>query len=84
MGKSVLGPFEYKGTILDNNSRNIHGSITEFRGTWYLFYHVQGPSIYERRVVMVPLVFLPDGTIQPLGMATPQLLPSENEGQVAP
>lgn len=67
----MLGPFEYKGTIIDNNARNIHGSITESRGNWYLFYHVQGPSIYERRVCMVPLGFRSDGTIQPLGMATP-------------
>jgi arabinoxylan arabinofuranohydrolase len=84
IGKSVLGPFEYKGTIIDNNARNIHGSIAEFRGSWYLFYHVQGPSMYERRVCVVPLTFLPDGTIQPLGMAAPQLLPSEIRGQVAP
>jgi beta-xylosidase len=70
-GKSVLGPFEYKGTIIDNNSRNIHGSITEFRGNWYLFYHIQGPSPYERRVFMAPLIFLPDDTIQPLGIVTP-------------
>jgi arabinoxylan arabinofuranohydrolase len=71
IGKKVLGPFEYKGTILDNNSRNIQGSMAEFRGNWYLFYHVQGPSIYERRVCMVPLNFRSDGTIEPLGMATP-------------
>jgi beta-xylosidase len=30
MAKSPLGPFEFKGPILDNNSANIHGSITEF------------------------------------------------------
>jgi hypothetical protein len=71
MGKSVLGPFHYKGTINDNYSRNIQGSITEFRGSWYLFYHFQGPSMYERRVSMVPLAFLPDGTIQPPGTAMP-------------
>jgi len=76
IGNSVLGPFEYKGTIVDNLSRNIHGSIAEFGGNWYLFYHVQGPSPYERRVCMAPLVFRTDGTIQPLGVATPERLNS--------
>lgn len=76
-GKSVLGPFEYKGTIIDNHSRNIHGSITAFRGNWYLFYHIQGPSPYERRVCMTPLSFLPDGTIQPVGIETQHLLPND-------
>jgi beta-xylosidase len=79
IGKSVLGPFEYMGTIIDNNSRNIHGSIAEFRGSWYLFYHIQGPSPYERRVCMTQLSFLPDGTIQPLGIANPRLLQSGND-----
>jgi arabinoxylan arabinofuranohydrolase len=78
MGKTILGPFEYKGSLIDNNSRNIHGSITEFHGHWYLFYHIQGPSPYERRVCMTPLVFLPDGTMQPIGLATPQLLTNDN------
>jgi arabinoxylan arabinofuranohydrolase len=66
IGRSPLGPFEYKGTIIDNQSRNIHGSITEFRGQWYLFYHVQGPSPYERRVCMEKLEYNDDGTIRPL------------------
>ena len=68
IGRSPLGPFEHKGVILDNNSRNVHGSITEFRGQWYLFYHVQGPSPYERRVCLEPLQYNADGTIQPMTM----------------
>jgi beta-xylosidase len=66
IARSPLGPFEHKGVIIDNRSRNVHGSIVEFHGEWYLFYHVQGPSPYERRVCLAPLHYNPDGTIQPL------------------
>jgi hypothetical protein len=66
VGHSPLGPFEYKGVIIDNHSRNIHGSITSFEGKWYVFYHVQGPSPYERRVCMQEIHFNSDGTIQQL------------------
>lgn len=71
IGRSPQGPFAYQGVILDNHSRNIHGSITEFRGQWYLFYHVQGPSPYERRVCVEPLHYNDDGTIQPMTMQSP-------------
>ena len=50
VGKSPYGPFEHKGVIIDNNSRNVHHSIVEIKGKWYLFYHIEGPSPYERRV----------------------------------
>jgi len=63
VAKSPLGPFEYKGVILDNRSRNVHGSIVEFKGKWWLFYHVAGPSPYERRVCVAPLHYKKDGSI---------------------
>jgi len=66
VARSPLGPFEYKGILLDNRSRNVHGSITEVRGAPYLFYHVQGPSPYERRVCLAPLQYAADGSIVPL------------------
>ncbi len=69
IGKSPYGPFEYKGIILDNRSRNVHQSIVEFKNKWYLFYHVQGPSPYERRVCMELLEYNPDGAIKPIKMA---------------
>jgi arabinoxylan arabinofuranohydrolase len=68
VAKSPLGPWEPKGPILDNNSLNIHGSITEFKGGSYLFYHVEGPSHWERRVCMEPLSYEADGSIRPLQM----------------
>ena len=71
IAKSPLGPFEYKGVILDNHSRNIHGSIVEFKGKWWLFYHVEGPSPYERRVCVARLHYAPDGSILPMKMTDP-------------
>lgn len=43
-GNSPIGPFKYQGIIIDNikcdpQSWNIHGSIEEFNGQWYVFYH---------------------------------------------
>ena len=32
MAPTPLGPFNHRGVILDNRSRNVHGSIVEFRG----------------------------------------------------
>lgn len=64
--KSPVGPFEYRGEILDNHSLNVHGSITEFKGQAYLFYHIEGPSHWERRVCVAPLSYNEDGTINPI------------------
>lgn len=65
MAKSPLGPWECKGPLIDNNSHNVHGSIAEFKGQWHLFYHIEGPSHWERRVYMEPLSYNEDGTIKP-------------------
>lgn len=68
--KSPDGPWEHKGEILDNLSRNVHGSVVQFKGEWYVVYHIQGPSPYERRTYMDKLTFNADGTIVPLGKVT--------------
>lgn len=65
---SPLGPFVRRGLVIDNRSRNVHGSIAPFRGEWFLFYHVQGPSWYERRVCMEKLTYRKDGTIKRVKM----------------
>jgi beta-xylosidase len=65
---SPTGPFTYKGVILDNRSRNVHGSITQFKGKWWLFYHVAGPSPYERRVCLAPLEYDENGDIRPISL----------------
>lgn len=68
--KSPLGPFEYKGIIIDNDgcdpqSWNNHGSIEEINGQWYVFYHrsSQNKKI-RRRLCIEPIFFNEDGTIQ--------------------
>jgi len=66
--RSPLGPFEYRGVFMDNRSRNVHHSIVDFGGQWYLFYHVQGPSWFERRVTAEYLEHGPDGAIRPVAM----------------
>jgi arabinoxylan arabinofuranohydrolase len=71
VARHPLGPWELKGRILDNNSLNIHGSITEFKGGSFLFYHVEGPSHWERRVCVEPLSYEGDGSIRPLQMTPP-------------
>jgi hypothetical protein len=62
------GPFTYRGVIMDNRSRNVHHSIIQVGDRWLLFYHVQGPSPYERRVCAEDLSYNPDGTIRPVAM----------------
>jgi len=40
MSENVLGPYKYKGEILDEvNSITNHHSIVQYKGKWYLFYH---------------------------------------------
>jgi beta-xylosidase len=68
MAKSPLGPFDFKGPLLDNHSGNVHGSITEFKDQWYFFYHVAGPSTWERRVCIERVSYNEDGTIRPMQM----------------
>ncbi len=73
MSKSPLGPWDYKGEIIDNHSPNVHGSITEFKGQWYLFYHyAASPEKRERQTCMAPLFYNADGTIQPIQMTPPE------------
>lgn len=67
-GKTPFGPFSYGGTILDNNGRNSHHSIICIRGKWYLFYHVEGPSAYERKVCADYLYHNDDGSIREVRM----------------
>ena len=42
------------------------GPFTEFKERWWLFYHVAGPSPYERRVCVAPLHYDKDGNILPV------------------
>lgn len=73
---SPLGPFTYRGMIIDNakcdpQSWNIHGSIQEFGGQWYVFYHrSSGNSRQFRRMCAEPITFNEDGTINEVKMTS--------------
>lgn len=75
-GTSPLGPFDYKGIIIDNDkcdpaSWNNHGSIECINGQWYVFYHrcSRGKQQY-RRLCAEKITFLEDGTIPEVKMTS--------------
>ena len=72
---SIEGPWTWRGELMGSapNSFTIHPGITEFKGEWYLFYHVgtlqvgdQTGAIGRRAVAVEKMHFNPDGTIQPV------------------
>ena len=74
--KSPLGPFTYRGVIIDNSdcdpkSWNNHGSIEEIDGKWYVFYHrSSGKCEYYRRVCCEPIYFDENGLIPEVKMTS--------------
>lgn len=71
-----LGPFTYRGVIIDNakcdpQSWNIHGSIECFEGRWYVFYHRSSKNgKFSRRLCVEPIYFNEDGTIDEVKMTS--------------
>ncbi len=63
-----LGPFEYKGTIMDRfeDCWTNHQSIVQYKKQWYMFYHHNNISKAGnlRSVCVDSLFFNKDGTIQ--------------------
>ena len=74
--KSPLGPFEYKGVIVDNDgcdpaNWNNHGSIVEFKEQWYVFYHRTTNGVKSmRKTCIEPIYFNKDGTINEVEMTS--------------
>ena len=70
MSKSPMGPYEYKGIIMERSQNECwtnHHSIVEYKGQWYLFYHHNdySPNFDKNRSVRIDKIsFLPDGTIE--------------------
>ena len=67
MSDSPLGPWEYKGIFLDaTDCDTTHGSVVEFQGQWYLFYHgCQLSQMGNLRSICVDrLYYNEDGTIR--------------------
>ncbi|MFJ6453985.1 family 43 glycosylhydrolase [Paenarthrobacter sp. NPDC091669] len=73
---SPLGPFQYKGIIIDNadcdpESWNNHGSIQCFNDRWYVFYHRSSRGgRFHRRLCLEPLQVLEDGSIPEVPMTS--------------
>jgi len=72
MSNSPLGPWEHKGIYMNpTDSHTNHGSIVEFKGQWYAFYHNSELSNQNgehndwlRSVCWDKLYYNEDGTIQ--------------------
>lgn len=75
-GKSPLGPFTYRGIIIDNDgcdpaSWNNHGSIECVNGQWYVFYHRCSRGTQEhRRLCIEPIHINADGSIDEVKMTS--------------
>ena len=76
IGKSPMGPFEYKGIIIDNfgcdpSSWNNHGSIEKFNNQWYVFYHRSTNNSQKfRKACIEPIFINEDGTINEVEMTS--------------
>lgn len=67
MSCSPLGPWEHKGILLElTGCDTSHGSIVEYKGLCYLFYHNQALSNHDnlRSICVDRLFYNEDGTIQ--------------------
>ncbi len=72
VSKSPLGPWEHKGVYMDpTDSYTNHGSIVEYKGQWYAFYHNSElsrkngePNDWLRSICVDKLYYNPDGTIK--------------------
>ena len=71
-----LGKYKKMGVIIDNincdpSSWNNHGSLCEFKGKWYVFYHRSSHNgFFNRRVCVEPITINEDGTIKEVEMTT--------------
>ena len=76
MSDNPLGPYEYKGKIMEQSPTGCwtnHHSLVEFKGEWYLFYHHNdySPNFDKLRAARADKVtFNADGTIN---LVTPTL-----------
>jgi arabinoxylan arabinofuranohydrolase len=85
-----MGPFTYRGVIVDNDhcdpgNWNNHGSMMEYRGQWYVFYHrATHHSKMMRKACMEPIFFNEDGSINEVEMTSQGAGPPLNAREVIP
>jgi beta-xylosidase len=68
-----LGPWTHRGVYIDpTDSYTNHGSIVEYKGQWYAFYHNSSVSDHDwlRSVCVDRLYYNEDGTIQKVELTT--------------
>lgn len=76
MSTSPLGPYEYKGVIIDNDgcnpgNWNNHGSIVQFGDDWYVLYHRSTHGSRQmRKACIEKITFNEDGTINEVEMTS--------------
>ncbi len=71
MSESIRGPWKSMGIFLEageKGSGTIHGSIVEYKGEWFVFYHNKALSDRDelRSICVDKLEYNPDGTIKPV------------------
>lgn len=67
--KSPKGPFAYGGRIITNGrdypGGNIHGSLCNLNGQWYIFYHrMSNNTVFSRRACAERVTIETDGSIR--------------------
>ncbi len=65
--KNPLGPWQYRGIYMEPTGCDTnHGSIVEYKGQWYAFYHTKDLSGQGnlRSICVDKLEYNPDGTIK--------------------
>ncbi|GEN94075.1 family 43 glycosylhydrolase [Pediococcus ethanolidurans] len=85
--KSPLGPWNYKGYyMLPVGCETTHGSVTEYNGKWYAFYHNNAVSNVNelRSICCDQLLFNEDGTIQMVVQTKNGMLPTQENGFESP
>lgn len=71
-----MGPFKHGGIIVDNDHSdpgvwNNHGSVAEYKGQWYVFYHRSTHGGERMRKACVePIEFNEDGSIPEVEMTS--------------
>ncbi len=74
--QSPLGPYTYRGVIIDNKGCdpgdwNDHGRIVQYNGQWYVFHHRStGNGSRPRQTCAEPITFTPDGLIPEVKMTS--------------
>ena len=90
--KHGLGPFTYRGIVLDyTNISTNHQSIVQYDGQWYIVYHrnaLPGGGDYKRSIAIDHLYHNPDGTIRQVvpsatGVAVRETLTARHSGKLA-